>query len=260
MFRLFILIVLVLAAACTSTVKKQDINSFADIAKLKVAQSKAVLLNEIKRLNVRRATLKEKVLAFRLSQYGVIKYSQSDEFALPLLKSSFFLADISIGKKAVAYTQYALHALHRVKFDTCGSSIIAYYYALNLGLILKEKGLLELSKLPKIHNALLCAIKNPDIDSAGPLRVLGYLYLKAPSWPQGIGDIEKALQYLKQAIDLDKSFPENYIFYAEALRENDEPVKAKVLLEKAEVLLDPIKWGKVHVDRWKKHISKLRTK
>ena len=74
-----------------------------------------------------------------------------------------------------------------------------YYFAVNQGIILYTKGLFGLNKLPEIFEALKIAQKNEAIDLGGPLRVLGMMYLKAPAWPSGIGDLDKSLELLEKA-------------------------------------------------------------
>ena len=59
----------------------------------------------------------------------------------------------------------------------------------------------------------------PDVSSAGPYRVLGMVYLKAPPWPRGIGDGDKALELLQEAVRRSPEYPLNRIFYARALWE-----------------------------------------
>ena len=243
--------------SCISTGKSREVTSFQDIENLSYTKSKESILTKIKSFHKRNSSSGDKKLSFRLSQYARIKYPNDERYILSILKSGFFIADVSNAKLSVSYAE---HAIKDIKISDCNSPMVSYFYALNLGLILKEKGLLELSKLPVIHKSLLCAVKKPELDNAGPLRVLGFLYLKAPSWPQGIGDLDKALKYLKQAVETGSDFPENYIFYAEALIENENKDKALEMLKKAESLLDDEKWGSYYSLRWKKHIIRLQNK
>jgi len=48
------------------------------------------------------------------------------------------------------------------------------------------------------------------------------LYLKAPAWPNGIGDGDKALELLNKAVDKYPEHPLNHLFLAQALWEVDE--------------------------------------
>ena len=47
----------------------------------------------------------------------------------------------------------------------------------------------------------------------GPLRILT-LYLKAPAWPKGVGDHDKALELLEKAAKTHSGHPLNHLFYA----------------------------------------------
>lgn len=93
-----------------------------------------------------------------------------------------------------------------------------YYLATNLGLAVRDHLTLAMENLPRLESELQRAVAlNPDTDGGGPLRVLGVLYLKAPPWPAGIGDSDKALGLLKRAVESHPEHPLNHLFYAQAL-------------------------------------------
>ncbi len=101
---------------------------------------------------------------------------------------------------------------------------------------------------------------NPDIDDGGSLRILGALYLKAPAWPNGIGDPDKALELLEMAIKKYPEHPLNHLFYAQVLWEdNDKAFLSKVKAEFAlgEKLLSEGNWG-CSKEPWKKEFDAFR--
>jgi len=119
----------------------------------------------------------------------------------------------------------------------------AYWLGLNLGLALRQKGLEGIGLLPQEIATLQAAQAAPDTDQGGPLRVLGMLYLKAPAWPTGPGDLEMALDLLKQSVEKYPSHPLNHLCYAQALRQNDKGAEASAELKRASELAIPELWG-----------------
>jgi tetratricopeptide (TPR) repeat protein len=130
---------------------------------------------------------------------------------------------------------------------------VYYYLAVNLGIAIKEHPAVALKNLDRLVSNLEKAVElSPDVNSAGPYRVLGMVYLKAPPWPQGIGDGDKALELLREAVQRYPAYPKNRVFYAQALWELDEEdSKQEVFehLEEALRLLNQEKWETVRV-RW----------
>lgn len=101
-----------------------------------------------------------------------------------------------------------------------GDGAVHYYLAANLGLAVRNDLPLALENLPRLEGEMKRAVDlNPEVDQGGPLRLLGMLYLKAPPWPGGIGDGDKALELLGRAVDQYPGHPLNHLFHAEALWE-----------------------------------------
>jgi hypothetical protein len=124
-----------------------------------------------------------------------------------------------------------------------GDPVAAYYLALNLGLHIKTQGMGAAGRVKDVVAALKTAGKRPKTDMGGPLRVLGYLYLKAPAWPLGPGDLDESLALLKDACLGFPSHPLNHIFFAEALIEDDNTEEASTHLNIAKELTRSTDWG-----------------
>ena len=108
-----------------------------------------------------------------------------------------------------------------------GDGQVHYYLATNLGLAVREHMALAVENLARLESEMKRAVElSPDIDAGGPLRLLGMLYLKAPPWPTGIGDGDKALELLKQAVETHPNHPLNHLFYAQALWDVEESAAA----------------------------------
>lgn len=100
---------------------------------------------------------------------------------------------------------------------------VHYYLAINLGIAIENSTLMALKNLGRIVDELKKAQKYaPGTDGGGPARILAMIYLKAPSWPHGIGDVDKAVSMLKKLVHDYPNNPLNHIFYAEALWEADD--------------------------------------
>jgi len=126
---------------------------------------------------------------------------------------------------------------------------VHYYLALNLGLAVREHATLAAKNMKRIESELLEARRlAPHLDEGGPLRTLGTLYLVAPAWPEGIGDGEKALALLKQAVNRFPQHPLNHIFYAQALwdlEQEDAKDTVQQSLAHARRLIELGDWGQV---------------
>lgn len=89
------------------------------------------------------------------------------------------------------------------------------------------------------REALEAANLDPKVDHGGPDRLLGELYLKAPSFPMSVGDFSKAIFHFKRAVSLAPAFAENRMGLAEALIAEDEKQEACGELKEVFALLVP---------------------
>jgi tetratricopeptide (TPR) repeat protein len=130
---------------------------------------------------------------------------------------------------------------------------VYYYQAVNLGITVEKHPITAVKSLDRIVASLEKAVAlAPDIHHAGPYRVLGMVYLKAPPWPRGIGDGDKALEILAEAVRRSPAYPLNRIFYARALWEvegEDAEREIATNLEEALRLMSSEQWMPVK-ERW----------
>ncbi|MGR8941329.1 MAG: sterol transporter outer membrane protein BstC [Gammaproteobacteria bacterium] len=138
---------------------------------------------------------------------------------------------------------------------------VHYYLAANLGLAVREHVTVAMQNLGRLESEMKRALAlNPDIDDGGPLRLLGALYLKAPAWPNGIGDLDKALGLLERAVKEHPGHPINHLFYAQALWQEGEEetlAQAKSHFALGEKLLDVGNWG-YNKEPWKREFAEFR--
>ena len=118
-----------------------------------------------------------------------------------------------------------------------------YTYLLGAAMGLKLKNAFihtQILNISSLINTLERAVElDPGVDGGGPLRLLGALYLRAPPWPRGPGDGEKALELLEQAVEEYPEHPLNHLFYAEALLDDEEPIDALEEIQEARARIDP---------------------
>jgi len=103
------------------------------------------------------------------------------------------------------------------------SGLAHYLYAYLTGLEAENDTLRGLELVPVIEReATLAAKLNPVINGAGPDRMLGELYLRAPSAPLSIGDLEKAAEHYRRAIAIAPEHTDNQLGLVETLLEEGE--------------------------------------
>jgi hypothetical protein len=132
-----------------------------------------------------------------------------------------------------------------------------YWYAINVGLRANADRIYGLKAVGEMEPALKKAV---DLDSrydmGGPLRVLGILYLRTPGPPVSIGSVRKSLRLLQRAAENFPEYPENYLYLAEALRENKRIGEAKEALAK---VVDAKPWSDREYEskQWQTEATKL---
>ena len=111
-----------------------------------------------------------------------------------------------------------------------GHYLLAYLIAKEAQLA-PMKGLDLVSRMEQ--EAIAASKLSPEVDHGGPDRFLGELYLKAPSAPISIGDMDNALEYYEKAVNVAPDFAMNRLGLATALLEDDEVEEACVHYDKA---------------------------
>ena len=138
---------------------------------------------------------------------------------------------------------------------------VHYYLAANLGLAVREHITLAMDNLNRLEGEMKKALaKSPKIDDGGPMRLLGTLYIKAPAWPNGIGDRDKGLDLLEQAVKEFPGHPLNHLFYAQAILavdDGDARAVAKSEFMLGEKLLLGGNWGYSRPS-WQKEFDDFR--
>ena len=93
-----------------------------------------------------------------------------------------------------------------------------YFSGNNLGLSASAKLVGAKFMVPSVRDAWKKAMTiDACYDHGGPPRNLGELYAKAPPWPASIGDPDKGVELLGQALKCAPDWPQNHLFLGDAL-------------------------------------------
>ncbi|HUU01092.1 MAG TPA: hypothetical protein VM425_06630 [Myxococcota bacterium] len=137
---------------------------------------------------------------------------------------------------------------------------VHYYLAVNLGLAVYGHTALAVKNLKRISAQLQKAVQlSPNVDSGGPYRVLGMLYLLAPPWPQGVGDGDKAIKLLTKVTKYYPGHPLNHVFLARALWEIEEEDALDRVRAQLEIALKLIRQDRFEGPRrrWLKEVREV---
>lgn len=176
--------------------------------------------------------------------------------ALALARCTHLAADLEKDDdRVVALTDEGMAALAKLA-ASADDAEVAYVHALNLGLYLRARGMLAVGRLSELVARLKVAERKPDLDDGGPLRVLGLLYVKAPGWPMGPGDLDAALEVLRRAVTDFPEHPQNHLYLAHALIDAGDREQARAELGKARALCVRERFGD-WADLWRGEVDLL---
>ncbi|WP_031482151.1 hypothetical protein [Maridesulfovibrio frigidus] len=107
------------------------------------------------------------------------------------------------------------------------SGVGHYLYAYLVGKHAELSPLSGLDLVPVLEQEALLAVKlSPEVDFAGPDRMLGELYLDAPGAPLSVGSLSKSLKHFEAAVKVAPDFYLNHLGYGAALLEDDDKKNA----------------------------------
>lgn len=231
-----------------------------DITSLPIANNPVEIARIVDLLCKRNAPNGQKDYALRLAKMAFEQDNLEPAVALAVSKAAFYVVDKDDdGDDLLELAELGMKAAV-IAGSEKGDPIASYYYALHLGVYVQKKGLFAIGKLPNIEKALIAALARPEIDMGGPQRVLGMLYFKAPAWPKGIGDLDKALEMLEQVARKYPSFPQNSLFYAQALAGDEDYETALEYIKIAEAMNVREIWGEYYYKKWSDAIAEVKCK
>jgi tetratricopeptide (TPR) repeat protein len=182
-------------------------------------------------------------------------------------RAAFDLADaVEDGKERKDIADEGIAACRQAIALNPDSAAAHYYLALNLGELARAKKVGALKHLQEMESELTKALaSDPKFDYSGPDRSLGMLYLEAPAFPIGIGNMNKARTHLQAAVKRNPEYPENRICLAEAYARWDEPKNLQTELKALQDGLPAARasfageaWAQSWQD-WDRRVKKLET-
>ena len=131
-----------------------------------------------------------------------------------------------------------------------------YYHGINSGAQATTRTIGAKFMVPSIRDAWKKAMQiDARFDHGGPARVLGSLYAQAPPWPASIGDPEKGVELLNQALAIDPDYPQNALLLADALLADEKYEEAQRQYRKV-LQTQPQKDDAHFLPAWKKRAEK----
>lgn len=117
---------------------------------------------------------------------------------------------------------------------TSSSAAAHFFMALCMGARAQRRHMEGLGLITRmVERAEAARALDPSFAHAGPDRMLGGIYLRAPSWPTSVGDPEAAIEHLERAVQLAPAWPENHLWLAEAYAAEDRHAEARDALARA---------------------------
>ncbi len=205
------------------------------------------------------AAAAERQAGYADAQRAHVLAPQDREVALALARCAYLQADLDGDEQRVL--SVAEQGAKVAKQGATGpdDAQASYLRAVNLGLYVRAKGMSALGRLSELVTLLRVAGHEPAQDEGGPWRVLGLLYVRAPAWPVGPGDVDLALDLLGRAAREFPQHPLNHLYLAEALMESGDRAAARVEVERARELCTATRFGDWAV-RWRAEADALETK
>lgn len=135
-----------------------------------------------------------------------------------------------------------------------------FYAALCMGARAQVEHMEGLELIKQMVAAGTTAVdRDPAVQHGGPHRLLGGIYLWAPSWPTSVGDPEEAISELEKAVSIDPGWPENHLLLAQAYFSDDRVGDAKAALVRMRATWDAPHAAGWH-GIWQTHLDKLEKK
>jgi tetratricopeptide (TPR) repeat protein len=176
--------------------------------------------------------------------------------AVALARCTHLHADVEMDDaRVIALSEEGMAGLERAALPSDDAEA-AYLHAVNLGLYLRARGMMAVGRLSELVAQLKVAGATPALDDGGPLRVLGLLYVKAPGWPVGPGDLDAALELLHRAVREYPGHPLNHLYLAYALVDAGERAEARDELTRARELCQPERFGD-WAARWREEADQV---
>lgn len=217
-------------ALCTGCPQPPQLRSLAQLRPEELSQDPKELMTLAETLEAQGdAPSLEDALVVRDKALGL---TGSPMVAWQAARTAYLLADGAVGEAArrrrAKFAKLGVdYSLRAIAGD--GQRVEGFYFhAINLGLLASTRTLGAVEILPEMLKQGKRAVELDErFDHAGPHRLVGALLVKAPGWPTSVGDVEEGAEHLQRAVELAPDYPENHLFYCEALLVNGHAADAK---------------------------------
>ncbi|MCA9553582.1 MAG: hypothetical protein KC933_26320, partial [Myxococcales bacterium] len=198
------------------------------------------------------------VRSLRCANAVLAERPDDQEAAWRAARALYFLSELAGGGDEAADLAARCIDISAVATRSGDSAAGFYYAALCMGARAQVRSLEAIGLLPQMVDAGRTALElDPLVVHAGPHRLLGGIYLRAPAWPTSVGDIDEALTQLGKAVALAPDWAENQLFWAEALEADERTEEARAALAEAERLMavpEMAAWARL----WAADVEKLK--
>ena len=155
----------------------------------------------------------------------------------------------------------AVHAAQWCQRVAPAETACDYWLALALGVQARERRSTGVDALRQMVRLLEGVIeRDPLLEHAGPHRVLALVLARAPGWPTGPGDPERALDQAREAVRLDAAYPPNQLCLAETLAAVDDVAGSREAYRRAAELA--ARWvadGRVEGAEWRAEAERAQS-
>ncbi len=127
-----------------------------------------------------------------------------------------------------------------------------YWLALAVGVQARERRSTGLDGVKLVIELLEgVVVEAPDFDNAGPHRVLSLVYLRAPGWPGGPGDVDLGLDHGQAAVALAPDHAPNQLALGEAwIAVDEEDAGRQAYRRAAELAREALDRGEPDAGEW----------
>lgn len=234
-------LVLLLACACVPRAPLPDVKASSDVdASLAAAEAAWARRPEV-------TQVREALGHFQQAAAGD---AARTEALAGVVRTAAWLVEHGARDDRKALVDTALAAAEQCQQRAPKAPACDYWQAAALGVAARERPLSALGNLKELIDLLRRADANaPELDHAGPARLLAVVLVRAPGWPTGPGNPDDALVEAQKAVARASEYPPNQLALGEALAATGDTDGARAAFERARALAkvsadpDAVDWG-----------------
>lgn len=232
---------------------------FSDVEKIQFPMNQMDLLVMAHRSYHFNGPVRDVAISLLASEKVLARSPKNDLANLFATRAAYWL--IEFGGKGFDGEELADHGLQYAKTAEAqdGSRVeYPFFMGVHTGFKMRESFRPQLINIRKTRDYFKRAIElDPAYDDGAPLRAMGILLIKSPSWPTGVGDVDEGVEYLQRAVKMYPYYPANHLYLAEGYMYAERYEDSLAELDVTKGLLENSYWG-VPGDVWKQQTATLR--